>query len=767
MNEFEFLPDLPKPNLDNRKFEDLINECILRIPRYCPEWTNHNPSDPGITLIELFAWLTEQMLTRFNQVPLRNYVAFLELLGIRLQPPVPAQTEVTFYLTKARSIQIRIPEKTEVSTDRDKNQDAVIFTTDSDLIIGTPIIKSFLTSRTDTEIFQTSFNDYTPAIAENEKEVTPQQWWNIGNTEELFLFEESEPGNCFYLVLEDVESDNTLAGHVISLTFRGEAARATGINPDRPPLRWEAWNGKEWQSTILRQKEDDQTYGFSFADLRKQGLDPLREGAEVQLHLPLQLPNTSFGTNYKGHWIRCVYDTPGEFQPKYVNSPSIVGVAVKAIGGSVKVTECIQIKREFLGISNGKSGQVFQLGNTPVLKRQKELEEYIEVKLSGEEAEIWQEVENFADSSSQDKHYTIDSRTGVVQFGPLIREPNALKQQTQQRLQIQALEETIGWEYRKTENRNLPTAFSSPDRRNTVLERQYGKILPSGAEIYMVAYRTGGGSRGNVKAETLKVIKTSIPYVQSAINYEPARGGIDAESLTDAVIKVPQILRTRECAVTPEDFEHAAKRSHRKVARAHCVTDYEETIPGLVRLLIVPRVESDLIDFQNNFSQGMNPQKYFVINDELEKEIQFYLRDRKPLGIQVKLEEPEYVGVKVETEVILEPKYNNYRDRLEISSQLIAALYQFLNPLTGGVEGKGWTLGRSLYPSDIVSLCRNITGVRHLGNVKLFGVRSTYQGWHMSKTSEQEIQLTTNGLICSWADDKTVESGHLIHFISY
>ena len=107
--DFDFLPKLPKSDLDDRSFEDLVEECILRIPRYCPEWTNHNPGDPGITLIELFAWLTDQMLMRFNQVPRRNYVAFLELLGIRLQPPAPAECELTFYLTQAQPQPIRIP----------------------------------------------------------------------------------------------------------------------------------------------------------------------------------------------------------------------------------------------------------------------------------------------------------------------------------------------------------------------------------------------------------------------------------------------------------------------------------------------------------------------------------------------------------------------------------------------------------------------------------------------------------------------------------
>ena len=93
---FDFLPQLPNSRLDDRNFDDLVEECLLRIPRYCPEWTDHNVSDPGITLVELFAWLTDQMLMRFNQIPRKNYVAFLELLGICLQPPAPAQVRLTF-----------------------------------------------------------------------------------------------------------------------------------------------------------------------------------------------------------------------------------------------------------------------------------------------------------------------------------------------------------------------------------------------------------------------------------------------------------------------------------------------------------------------------------------------------------------------------------------------------------------------------------------------------------------------------------------------
>ena len=64
----EFLPNLPKADLDDRGYSDLLQECLLRIPRYCPEWTNYNPSEPGVTLLESFAWLTDQMLMRFNDI---------------------------------------------------------------------------------------------------------------------------------------------------------------------------------------------------------------------------------------------------------------------------------------------------------------------------------------------------------------------------------------------------------------------------------------------------------------------------------------------------------------------------------------------------------------------------------------------------------------------------------------------------------------------------------------------------------------------------
>ena len=96
---------LPEIQLDDRSFQDLVSEARTRITRSCPEWTEHNVSDPGITLIELFAWMTEMTIYRLNRVPDKLHVALLDLLGIRLDGPSAATTSLRFRLADAASCQ--------------------------------------------------------------------------------------------------------------------------------------------------------------------------------------------------------------------------------------------------------------------------------------------------------------------------------------------------------------------------------------------------------------------------------------------------------------------------------------------------------------------------------------------------------------------------------------------------------------------------------------------------------------------------------------
>jgi len=125
---------IPTPKLDDRSFKDLVDEAIRLIPQYCPDWTNYNASDPGITLIELFAWMMEMSLYRLNCVPDKNYLTFLNLLGIRLRPPQPAAVVLTFKMSD-KGDHAQVPRGTTVATMPSADGKTVSFETDSPLLV--------------------------------------------------------------------------------------------------------------------------------------------------------------------------------------------------------------------------------------------------------------------------------------------------------------------------------------------------------------------------------------------------------------------------------------------------------------------------------------------------------------------------------------------------------------------------------------------------------------------------------------------------------
>src|SRR6476659_9505991 len=135
---------LPTPNLDDRTFQDIVDEAKRLIPRYTPEWTNHNLSDPGVALIELFAWMSEMVLYRVNQVPDRLYVHFLNMVGIEPFPPSVARADLTFWLSAVVENPVVVPAGTEVTTPggASATAESVVFTTVEELVIAPPALRA-------------------------------------------------------------------------------------------------------------------------------------------------------------------------------------------------------------------------------------------------------------------------------------------------------------------------------------------------------------------------------------------------------------------------------------------------------------------------------------------------------------------------------------------------------------------------------------------------------------------------------------------------
>lgn len=125
---------LPVPNLDDRDFERLMADAKALIAAKSPEWTDLTPGDPGITLVEVFAYLTDTLLYRVNRIPEKAFVQFLELIGVRVMPPAAASVDLKFTLAAPSSADLLIPRGSRVTSAR-ADADSPIFATADDATI--------------------------------------------------------------------------------------------------------------------------------------------------------------------------------------------------------------------------------------------------------------------------------------------------------------------------------------------------------------------------------------------------------------------------------------------------------------------------------------------------------------------------------------------------------------------------------------------------------------------------------------------------------
>ena len=373
---------LQTPSLDDRSFQDLLDELRTRIPLYCPEWTDHNVSDPGITLLELFSWLVDILLYRLNQVPFKHHVRLLELLGIQLEPPRAAIAPLTFYLSAPQPEIVRIPKGTAVSTSRTSGEEAVVFATDRELVIR-PAQLAHLLARQKTADGRMQYKEIP--LQRLDQEFTP------------FSPERPQIDEALYYGF-----DEALDNHYIGLAMTCLRAGGLGIIPESPPLVWEVWTEPGWVEAVV---EVDGTGGMSWS-------------GQVRLHVP-QVAQREIG-GVKAYWVRCKVVEPSGEQRGYATSPILREVDAVTWGATVGATHATIATDEPLGRSDGSPGQVFHLEHTPVLPRSED--ERIEIwHPDMEDWQPWAEVTDFGESGPDDRHYTCDSVTGEICLGPALR----------------------------------------------------------------------------------------------------------------------------------------------------------------------------------------------------------------------------------------------------------------------------------------------------------------------------------------------------------
>jgi predicted phage baseplate assembly protein len=387
---------LPEIQLDDRGFQDLVKEARERIGQSCPEWTEHNVSDPGITLIEQFAWMTDLMLYRLNRIPDKLHIALMELLGIQLDPPAAARVGVLFRVAQGFEGAVRIPATTEVGTRRVSGEDAIVFQVEEEFTIEPLRPEAYVLSR----------GGQIQALKMIDGAARP-----LGNDQHAFANPPQE-GDALYLGFS-----SPVGRLVLEVNLEASQARGAGVDPANPPLVWEVSAGdRTWvPATVLA----DGTGGFN------------RGSGAVELQMPPRSGAQAVGAQ-KLHWVRCRYaprePADGELAgARYDRPPEITQISARPVGALVDASHSVLVRTEVLGTSDGTPGQRFSLRSAPALPlAANERLEVLESAASQEERERqewqpWEARESLADSGSDDQHFVIDLASGTIEFGPVIR----------------------------------------------------------------------------------------------------------------------------------------------------------------------------------------------------------------------------------------------------------------------------------------------------------------------------------------------------------
>ncbi len=407
---------LELPPLDDRTFEELLSEARLRIQRYCPEWTDLNDSDPGMALVQLFAWLSELMIYKLNQVPERNYLAFLKLLNLELNPAIPAQTHVVFTANADASAKPLVVPAHARFVVTGENGDALVFESNQ----GLEVVPYPLNA---VQVYDgLKFNDVSSLNEDGKKSFYP-----FGPS--------PQSGNALYLGFEPTKDDPSkfiearfpqqIVLHVYCPMQTPQKSVQIPFRSGQrlPPLIWEYQSRQDIAAGDLHPPPDRWRPLTVISDesevLTKEGTIILRgPGPDCDLNTspqPVDDPSR--------FWIRCRIGE-GAYPQRLI--PNIAFIRCNV----AEVINRATFNDEFVGLGDGDQNQ-FTLRNKPVESESLQLVVSRQVDSNSLDVdEPCKLVEDFTNSTRDALDFTLNPTSGLIQFGDgrqgRIPEPNTL-----------------------------------------------------------------------------------------------------------------------------------------------------------------------------------------------------------------------------------------------------------------------------------------------------------------------------------------------------
>jgi hypothetical protein len=703
------------PNLSDRKYQDLLDEALARIQVHTPEWKNFNDSDPGVTLIQLFAFLTENLLYRANQMPERNRRKFLKLLGIPLLPSTPAQGLVTIRnergplktITLNSNVEVRAgetPFRTRAALD--------VLPVDWQVVVKQPenvapedivnVYKKLYASYKQQGVAQ-DFSIYRAVPLTSAGSLSAQG--SVKPIETIdnaiwiaLLVRKADRDQPIDEVRKKIGGKTVNLGLVPAISAKSQyrvlspgkavARSEEALNllrfdiPGGGSLQGESrepgYRKLEASTTdnILAEPGVIQIVLPEWDKLKMwDDIDPLEPGVG---NLPPALDDTDLNSRLIT-WIRVSLASTTVASGPVSLSLLWAGINTSWIDQKTHVTG------EGLAQGTGQPDQVAKLSRAPVISGSVQ----VTVLSKGKAEPPWSYLDD------------------LLAAGPEVPVPGP-------RLPPGA----------PPRKKRPSTVFTvNPESGEVIFgDGLRGARPPYGARL-LADYDYCVGRAGNVGANSIDG-GPSLPAGFKAVNEVPTWGGNNAESVNDGEKQIPRYLQHRDRLVTVDDFKTLAARTPGvELGRVEVLpafrpglgTNEKGDAPGAVTLILIPKYDLSQPDFPQ-------PDRLFL------DAVCRYLNPKRLITTEIYLVGPEYVNLWISVGIRVEPGASVAAVREEVKAQLRS----FLSPLPQGEAEKtsgqaslffgqanGWPLNTDVLRQQLIAVADRVRGVLMVNDLLL------------------------------------------------
>lgn len=687
--------------LDDQTYQNIVREAVSRLPWLCSQWTDHNAHDPGITLLELFAWYKEMLQFQMEQTTPSIQRALLALSGVTPKPPEPAVCS------------IEIPENisARLALSRLNNSQDIPF----ELMESIPAKRAVLR-----EVWMQQEEQLIPVdgLLDNTLELQPFAFGGKKNSVLQLGFERSASTICLWF----------------SVTPPHGAVRNPFVSGQQP-LRQLAWTFLSGEKKIVVQPLSDDTHQFS-------------QSGYVRLPVP---DDWEIGRNSL-RWLEISQEIEGcEEQPRlhYISDRRYQAIQRQTRARSYFFTVSAQseFNSEFQYKPESQSEQTISL--TDAFATTAELAVFFR------DAQGWEQLEPHEYSSEiTSEHRLLRCHINtmrvasdglpnllIVGLDPLhipdllfdtkgrpgetlylhVDKQTVLPQNFQllcQTLEPDGCVRPDVWRYTEDLYACNPRdrVFTYDTARETICfgNGQYGAIPVAGKGSVMVMNLTvsqcGGG---NIPANAGLFFTDDHVFIDNAA----AVGGTDRETIEQAARRQLRLQRTTGKCLSASDYETQARRTPGlRVAAAKALPDYDPRSPlgtqvrALVTIVVLPA------------SDDPRPQPSPAFLDAVTRQ----LESCRMVGIQIQVIPPRYV----ETDVTLQ---------LRIETRLSFEIIQ--KTLTDYFSIDKANFGAVVRRSDVAALLQQLPGVLEVRRLELSGA-----GQNVYRSASGDIHIPPEAL---------------------